>query len=93
MGRKKGAVRASTLETAEKNAVAYHRACMCGCGKGCTSYKDEPTDSNEKLDRVSEGERYQQQQATDVYADPVDILIAHQEGAPDGVERREVQRE
>ncbi|MEI6810652.1 MAG: hypothetical protein WCK60_01225 [Candidatus Nomurabacteria bacterium] len=93
MGRKKGAVRASTPETAEKNAVAYHRACMCGCGKGCSGYKDEPRDGTEKLDELTSGEVFQQQQGLFAYADPVDVLIASQEGAPGGLERRSAQRE
>lgn len=79
-------------ETVEARAIARDHICMCGCDKGCSGFKDESADPNEKLDRVTGSEMRQQQQGMDVYADPFDILLALQEGAPGGFERRLVQR-
>ena len=64
------------LSAAEKERRAQIRAhtCMCGCGKGCSSYKDEPTDANEKLDRQTLDEVRQQQQGIFACADPFEVL-------------------
>lgn len=62
----------------EARAIALEHTCMCGCGKGHSGYKDEPRDSNEKLDSLTANEAFQQQQGLFAYADPVDVLIATQ---------------
>ncbi len=61
MVRKIGVIRHQTPETAEKNAIASHHACMCGCGKGHSVYRDAPREGIEKLDELTADEQFQQQ--------------------------------
>lgn len=86
MGRKKGAIRPSTPETAEKNAIAYHRACMCGCGKGCSSDGDELVDPTQADSNLTGDERFQQ--SCDIFhADEFARLQEQQSGGRRSVER------
>lgn len=74
----------------DARAIALEHTCMCGCGKGCSGYKDEPTDANEKLDRLTVDEVFQQQ-GLFAYKDPVDVLIGMQAFYDGEIQPEEVQ--
>ncbi len=77
----------------EERAVSKAHTSMYGCPPANPPDFDESRDSNEQLDALTSMERAQQQQDLSHCTDPAEALIAIEDGAPDGFERRSTQRD